>query len=273
MKYQQYFPLFYIMLLSILFISTKESDITDNEKNEEKMDYRLFISLISDIFKVVDKDCFEEIQNMISELYNKIVENKRMYPWILDSMGKGLNDLGDERECRKSLLNTTYILAKLNKFEYIYDSDINLAEFLEIKNFTFGMCIMKKCEKSYKKYFKRFLEFINIVADNKTNYNYDLNNIVDYFETETSEESNYKITILYIFACYVFIKVIVGLLRLLFIPKGYDKYVFETFGEEGKSDNIDQEEKETFFQKDLNNTIIIDELETYFPFKLKIIFS
>ena len=270
MKHQQYFPLFYIILLSILFISTKESDITDNEKNEGKMDYHLFISLISDIFKVVDKDCFEEIQNMISELYNKIVENKRMYPWILDSMGKGLNDLGDERECRKSLLNTTYILAKLNKFEYIYDSDINLAEFLEIKNFTFGMCIMKKCEKSYKKYFKRFLEFINIVADNKTNYNYDLNNIVDYFETETSEESNYKIAILYIFACYVFIKVIVGLLRLLFIPKGYDKYVFETFGEDGKSDNIDQEEKETFFQKDLNNTILIDELETYFPFKLKI---
>ena len=223
----------------------------------------------------IDTGCFGELYYDLSR--NDLIETDKKYPWLIDYIGKGLNDLGDEIECNKSILNTTYIIATINSLAYIYPQDETLLHFLEIKNFAFGICIINECEQKFKMYFKRVIDVIYTVSDNQDKTeNKEILNFDDFEENTNS----YKEKIIIFFLFYIILTIIIGILRLIFIPKGYDKYVAGLLQSEGKLDNIDVEEKKSFFERNANNEILMNEeldyksffdLGAYFPFKLRII--
>ena len=55
------------------------------------------------------------------------------------------------------------------------------------------------------------------------------------------------------------IKILAGILRIIFIPKGYDKYVAEKINQLNNEENIDIEEKTNLAQKNKFNEPISDE--------------
>ena len=273
-----YILLFY--LLSIHSFQQNSSQLRQLKKNKKTFAEQ-YLELAFEIFKELDKKCHDEIKEMIDE--KNIPQSSRKYPWIIDVMGKGLNDLGDEVECTKYLSNTTYILAELLSFNYIYPDEEKLVNFLEIKNYTFGICLMENCKNSFEKYLIKVLQFVNTVS-NKTND--DLNeNIVHYFDINNKPQSEYKKNIIIIFFIYIAIKLLIGYARLIILPKGYDKHVAENLQKHGKLENIDLEENTSFFQKDTKNEILMNlineesdtkeynpkyDLSAYYSIKLKI---
>jgi beta-mannanase len=44
-----------------------------------------------------------------------IFEKDKKYPWLTDSVGKGINDIGDEVECLNSLKNTTFFMVNFHE--------------------------------------------------------------------------------------------------------------------------------------------------------------
>ena len=265
----------YYLLSSCFIKSEKLRNLNKtNDENEENE----FFQLIIESFRAIDEDCINDIYNDLNQGKNKKKETDKDYPWLIDYAGKALNELGEEIECHQSLNNAHYMIAKVNTIFYFYPRDVNLIKYLEVDNFAFGICITDKCQETFKKYFKRLLEIINI-ATNK-NYNEDERN-GDFvtFEGYEKNDYSYKEIIIFIFGLYLFIKVIAGIFRLIFIPKGYDKYVAGLLQEQGKLENIDLEEKKSFFQRNPSNEMIISEefdynslydLGSYFPIKLRI---
>ena len=148
---------FYISLYILLFYELSIHSFQQNSsqlrllEENERINVNEYLELAFEVFNELDKDCHDIIKEMMKE--KKLPQNERKYPWIIDLMGKGLNDLGDEIECTRYLYNATYILAELLSFNFIYPDEEKLIDFLEIKNYTFGICLMKDCIDSFQKYF------------------------------------------------------------------------------------------------------------------------
>ena len=70
------------------------------------------------------------------------------------------------------------------------------------------------------------------------------NNITSYIPVYLGTEDNYFIkSILIIFFIYILLKFIVGIFRMVFIPKGYNKYALEIFNQKENLGSIDEEEQ------------------------------
>ena len=286
---------FFILILLLLQIfcdnnnQTKlkeEKRLEEEEKKRNKQGTENYFKLVLEILGTLRKDCYNDIKEISP--HHKEKETDRRFPWIIDHIGKGLNDLGDEIECNNSLVNTSYILARINQFYFVYPNDTNLLNFLDVKHFAFGVCLMKKCKDVYKTLFEKFIKFANIVYNNNSKIlekNIDnIDNIVDYKDDDEEININKsKYIIVLIISVFIIIKIIVGIIRLIIIPKGYDKYVAQLFQKQGKfSDN---EENSLLFQKNKSNEDIIDlinensnpleynpfyDFSSYFPVKLRI---
>ena len=251
--------------------------------------------------------CYAELSREIDNT-DSLLEHNKLYPWIIDHMGKGLNDLGDELECLNSLINTTFLIVTINTIEFFFENDTNLLEYLGVKEFSVGVCIMDACNETFHIYFRQFIEMMknmdkkdDINSDSQTN-NINTNNLIDsrvYLENkvindgENTENTNdivefiedfnfsgkYKYTIIICFLLYILLKIVVGIFRLIILPKGYDKYVAKSLQEEGKLENIDREEQKAFLQRNADEELLLTEdidynpffdLESYFSLKLKI---
>lgn len=244
--------------------ATLERSLEENSKQLTNFDN--YIHLIYEIFKALDPSCYEVISNEIDSSFKKNIENDKNYPWILDYIGKGLNDLGDEIECKKSLKNTTFLISQINTLAFVYKNDTSLMKFLEIGNFTFGICIMNTCRESFIYYFERILKIIDYIAiNNDQTSSQSSNNIID-FQPDQGVPNEISYNIIIILLIYIILKLIVGLFRLILIPKGYDKYVAGLLQEQGKFDNIDIDEKKSFFEKNNNNEVLLNEEVDYYPF-------
>ena len=92
---------FYILLL-ILF----GNSICDNEKIQTKE----ITMLIKKVIEKAFPDCYSDLQRI--QAHKRDLSN---YGSILGYIGKGVNDLGDEIECRYSFNGTRYVIAKLKK--------------------------------------------------------------------------------------------------------------------------------------------------------------
>ena len=237
------------------------------EKNSKQItNFDNYIQLIFAVFKALDSSCYEVIFNEIDNGFKQNIENNKSNPWILDYIGKGLNDLGDEIECKKSLKNTTFLISQINTLAFVYKNDTSLMKFLEIENFTLGVCIMESCRKSFEYYFERILKIIDYIAiNNNQTSSESSNNIIDFQRShKIPNKISYRIII--ILSLYILCKLIVGIFRLILIPKGYDKYVAGLLQEQGKFDNIDIDEKKAFFEKNNNNEVLLNEEIDYYPF-------
>ena len=283
----QIFPFFLLASISTKISSQFEDEelkreLRRIEEDSHKVElFRVYIKLLEEVFKTMEKDCYVEAENELRDGSSRDYEkNNKTYPWILDYFGKGLNDLGDEIECKKSLKNTTFLISELNTFAFVYPEDKNLLYFLGIKNFTMGICLMNSCKEAFKKYFKKIISLYDYIAINKDKplVGNDTN-IVNFFDDEPDYNNVSNIIIIILFI-YIVIKIIVGFFRLMLFPKGYDKYAVGLLQEQNKFDSIDIDENKGLFQKNQNNELLLNEeidnqkysdLGFYLPKKLRIL--
>ena len=284
----------YISLFLFLFIfaqissqeeaNTTDSKVTDekvtDEKNSDKIDY---LSLALKIFESLEAECYPEIEKSYME--RMIFEKDKTYPWITDTMGKGINDIGDEVECLNSLKNTTFYMVNFYNLNLtqILENDQHLMNFLEIHNFSLGFCLMYTCREAFVRYVPILGDFINFIASNKTNEGKDLVSFIENNNIKSGNSSNdkdkerfnvnsdddlatkpYKRGFLILLIVWVIIKLLAGIIRIITIPKGYDKYVAEKINQLNNEENgnIDIEEKTNLAQKHKFNEPLNEESNT-----------
>ena len=201
------------------------------------------INVLKDLYKFIQDEtdqCQKDLENALDK---EIMEKDKKYPWLMDSLGKGINDLGDEIECRNSLIDTVFVIAKLQKeavYSLFYYNDTTLMRYLEISNFATGMCLIKCCKEIIET--EVAIWFDKII--NATNNNIEIkgNHSITYEESEDNNKK-FKYALFLMFLIYIVIKLSFGLLRLILVPKGYDKYATDYLEKQGKLENIDNEEK------------------------------
>ena len=266
MKFIQLF-LFIIFLSQISFRNAQSQ--TDGEIE--------YFTLALRIFQSLEAECFPELQGAYYERMK--FEKEKKYPWITDSVGKGINDIGDEVECLKSLKNTTFFMVNFYKMNLsqILENDQYLMRFLDIKNFSLGICIMSNCNEAFKRYVPIIGDFINFIASNKSGSDPNLVTFIQNGKNETNNTEDNSINVsgddklptykskhafLIILLVWGCIKILAGIIRIIFIPKGYDKYVAEKMNRSNSLENIDIEEKANLAQKNKFNEPISDESST-----------
>ena len=266
--------LFIIILSQISFQNAQQDQQTDSKD----IDY---FTLALRIFESLEAECFPELK--AAYLERMTFEKDKKYPWITDSIGKGINDIGDEVECLKSLKNTTFYMVNFYRMNLsqILENDKYLMRFLDIKNFSLGVCVMSNCSEAFKRYVPIIGDFINFIASNKSSNEPKLVTFIENGEpqknndstaTNETEENNInvhddsnlptyksKYAFLIIILVWSCIKILAGILRIIFIPKGYDKYVAEKMNQFNSMEHIDIEEKTNLAQKNKFNEPISDE--------------
>ena len=214
------------------------------------------------------------------------MEKDKNYPWLIDAIGKGINDLGDEIECCNSLINTSFIIAKINKeavFSMFNYNDTTLMRYLEIQNFVMGICLMNACKEGIEEGMKN-------VFNNVTGFSNNNSESIIYVEyEELNNKSKYGLFIG--FLIYILLKFGFGFMRLMIVPKGYEKYVTEILQQQETLENIDigdneekisiqqnKENQESQENQENNNPIKIDfnlksffDYSSFLPMKFKII--
>ena len=127
-----------LLLLSIILkISSrtkKEWKSFINSNNEDEQDSRDFFGILFSIFQGLERKCFPEIKKIYDEFKDNVPELDKSYPWLFDTVGKSLNDIGDEAECVNTLKNTSFIMINLYNitfFEFVQNVSKHLYNFLE----------------------------------------------------------------------------------------------------------------------------------------------
>ena len=266
-EYNRIFIVFLIILIYPILSQNKSDQNTETN----------YVELAINIFKKLEEECFVELEGLFHERI-KFEKDKR-YPWLMDSIGKGINDIGDEIECLYSLQNTTFFLVNFYQLDLskILDNDQHLINFLDIKNFTLGFCLMYKCRDAFRRYLKLIAEFVNFVATNETADD----NLVRYIEdsringseswnaynTEALDTYSWKKAIGFIIGIFSAIKLLGGIIRTFVLPKGYDKYIAEKLNksnknEENMNNDFDIEEKTNLSNKNKFNEALNEERNT-----------
>ena len=235
-------------------------------KSAKFVDSINYFELGINVLAKLEPECYPELEETFTERTKN--EKDRRYPWLIDSMGKGINDIGDEIECLYSLQNTTFFLINFYNLDFskLLNNDQKLIDFLDIKNFTLGFCIMYSCRDAFRRYLELIAELINFIATNKTNSR----NLVNFYEDSrinTSESWNefnedklttksVKLGLLYIILSFFTIKIFGGIFRTFSLPKGYDKYIAEKLNKLNQNKNnkdFDIEEKTNLSNKNKFN--------------------
>ena len=225
-----------IFLILILFIQT-------GGQEQDRLD---FGELLLRIFEKLERECFNDFQSILNGEERKKQEKEKNYSWIFDYMGKGFNDIGDESECRNSMkANTTFLLLYSHELNLtgLLEADKALIYFLDIKNYTYGLCIMTSCAPTVVKYLRILLEFVNyintndatkddivsFIISNNPNLTESIVNssIVNVDTMAHNGTYSLKSAILWTLVALGVIKLFGGFIRIFTIPKGYDKYIAE----------------------------------------------
>ena len=273
MKMFKQIKLISVFLILILLIQTKaqESDLVD------------FELLVTKIFEKLEPECFADISSSMDGEEKAKPEKEKNYSWLFDYMGKGFNDIGDECECRFAMKsNTTYLLLYLHNLNLtaLLDADLALINYLEIKNYTYGLCIMTSCADAVVKYAKILLEFINFINTNKNatkdivsfivsnndklNSSFDNSTIINVDQIKNEKTKIGKQVLLWLLLGLATVKLIGGFIRVFSLPKGYDKYIAEKLNKEEKLKvgKGDIEEKSNFLSKNKFNEPVDSESMT-----------
>lgn len=211
-----------------------ENNNANNVNNKNDFNYR---QLFSDIFGKFYKECSEDLKKMDPLNYN--INTPPTFPMLLTHTGLTFNDIQDEVEC-KSYKNSTYILA-VTQIIFRNEDDRILLHFLDLKYYTVTACGTDLCKNP-------LIDLATIYANFDENKN----------KTKEEEKKSPEITIdndneykknkvfevfVWIFVAYVLIKIIVGTIRIIYIPKGYDIYVAKILNEQGKLPFFDEKKE------------------------------
>ena len=195
-------------------------------------------------------NCFIDIIN------NLDIKKENLIRRLIESSGKYLNDLGNEPYCvdNENDINNTndnndsknndnndreYFLIQ-GYFESVNNltnnEDIILLEFLNQNYFSMGFCLPKNCANLTEQILneKTFLDFLfyNLKVSNLTifKHNETLHNYQQKFNKIPIIESS-------LLAIFI-IKFLIGLLRTIFLTKGYERYYIDKKEEQNNKPNI-----------------------------------
>ena len=199
-------------------------------------------------------EAFNEIKNIAknyNECYSQIedITNFENYYFkkntkLLNSLGKGMDDVGDELECRKSNANEDYIFIKYSLKNYSSTNETDkspissLSQYLERKYSFIGICFPKKCDLLVKD------------IQNKNNFN---GTVIENAREKVlnivkpSDAKNNKVinAIFVLFFIFFIVKIIIGIISKYKYPKGYSYHGFDLYLKLPENiGNIDVDEEE-----------------------------
>ena len=256
-----------IFLLFIIYFSFILSKLTpiQNEKlnlikeklNKDKRPESFFPSFLQ-IFEGIFPECFAELESLSP--YQYILKDGK-YPFIFDHIGKNLNDLGDEIECRETLVNTIYAIIPLTNRDFINNQDRELVNFLDLPGFSIGGCITELCREPIHQIADIYINF------NKSKEKYER---VTMYEIDPNVKMPDYVFIIYILIAYIAIKLAFGVVRLIYIPKGYENYGNNILKKSGKL-SIENDEEQMELITSLGNQFSFkDHNESSYDLKLRI---
>jgi hypothetical protein len=229
----------------------KDNDIVDNNEkiNEKKPIYDLYgklkknkkykedfyIDLLLKILNNTYKECTDSLMESIPS--DNIKQSLTRYPYIIDHVGKSLNDLGDEIECLNAFTKTNYVIAYIKNNSFTNDDDKKVITFFNLSNFCVGACLPLNCSNSFRDILKRLMNSSDI-------------DICEDSEKDKDKENNYLLNLIIFIVVYLIAKLLVGIIRLICFPKGYDKYAVKLLKDKGRAERFRSESSENGFNRE-----------------------
>ena len=174
---------------------------------------------ISLVMKILQKDfpqCYQDLEDRNPKNYGMPIDSK--YPSLLDQIGKSFNDLGDEIECLNSIYNTSYLIVEIEIVGFVNKDDEKLIGFLEKNHVSVGGCTTPNCIEPLTRLANIFQGFTLNNEGIKKKEIADMTMDIDSDENEAY---------IFVIAIYMLIKLIVGVISLIYIPKGYESKAME----------------------------------------------
>ena len=217
---------------------------SDSNESNEQNSHNSVPAILLDLFDIfasflhinglVDLLDKEEIETCFFDGIIENVLNNDLLNIYIDGSGKAANDFGNEFVCNYNLRrNVSYFT--LHFFLGTEDFKKDKEEFFEQEYFYIGLCLPRKCIDAAK-----FL-IINEKVVNIT-HQVGLSNFKLYVNEDVVEQADkldkfYSIVI-GIYIALNILKLLVGILRVIFINKGYEGYYAELERKQGKQSNI-----------------------------------
>ena len=190
--------------------------------------------ILNDLFESFYFNCSQDLKILNPE-GNKRNSDAKL-PFLLDYIGKSLNDLADEIECQQSFNELVYyVIVIFHMKNTVNDDDESLLSFLRIKQFSVAGCVTQKCLEPLSHLLGVFTSFKNKnytginkmfddkEADNNFSFIGAKKDTYEKIEYNNTNGNNYvTITIIWIFLPLILIKMFAGVIRLIYIPKGYE---------------------------------------------------
>ena len=231
-----------------------------NRNLEEEMNNDSNVPSI--IFEIFDSFAFFLHKNHLTELldteevetcfYDGIfenVKNQELMNIYVDGSGKSLNDFGNEFICNyKERRNVSYITIHyyIGTKRYIGDKE----EFFGQSYFYIGLCIPKKCINAVK-YLIKNKKVLNIT------HQVGLSNFKVYANEDVVDLSNkldkFYTNFIFVYIAFNIFKIIVGILRIIFLNRGYEVYYHER--EKEKEKKLKNKEKEMKKLNDMDSPL------------------
>ena len=192
-----------------------------NAINDNKASNFSLLQKLTEIFNNVYPLCGKDIEYLDPKTYGRKITSN--YPKLLGHVGFTINDIEDEIECVSSLDKTFYLIALIKAEDFINSDDEKLVKFLNYTSFCVGGCATIDCQKPLIGLVNLFAGFTNTNTGEEKNSE-DRAEFIIASEDEKNPNILY-IVLIWIFIVYISIKVFVGFVRLIKIPKGYEIYV------------------------------------------------
>ncbi len=227
---------------------------------------------IDDKYKIINSnntDCFMNILRLTTN-YSLFTT---MFPKIINNIGKGIDDIGNEVECRKTDLFAYYHLLYVKRDQSFMANDKNLSQFLNRSYLFYGFCLPMECQNLVEQVFvimkkektikifnehkindiKLFTYGVNNHSNEENKEDNDTNSVIIRYDEE--KEKNNILSLMFWICFLLFsIKLLVGYISKFVFPKGYEYYGYKTIQELNINEIKDDEGNE--------NTTFLDEIKT-----------
>ena len=173
----------------------------------------------------------EEVETCFFDGMLENIRKQSLIDIYIDGSGKSLNDFGNEYVCDyKVRRNVSYLTLHYHAAAKYSTFLGEKEEFFGQDYFYIGLCLPKKCMNATKLLIQepRILKICQEVG---------LSNFKLYVNEDVVKESNnlnkFYSVLIYVYICFNLFKIILGILRVILLNKGYKGYVSDR---EGKTD-------------------------------------
>ena len=208
-----------------LLINKSLNDEASNNSNVPAIIFEIFDSFAFFLYKNNLTDLLEpeEVETCFYDGIIENVKNQELVNIYIDGSGKSLNDFGNEFICNyKERRNVSYMTLHyyIGTKRYLGDKE----EFFGQNYFYIGLCLPRKCMNAVK-YLIRNKKVLNITHEvGLSNFKVYVNE--DVVDLSIKLDKFYTNFILVYILLNIF-KIVVGILRIIFLNRGYEIYVHE----------------------------------------------